>query len=156
MTKRWWGRRMKRMAIFNISLVHQVTVGKKNTMTETNVAANGSLVLWMTSIGLHSYNDGVQKEGGGGGTHILYVRYIILLQNGRQAEQRKEEITQVERWRVRTGWKQAARHLHKEVGFTDTVDRIKPIFLSNNLSICESNPTCIDSVKQDKRRRTDK
>lgn len=33
----------------------------------------------------------------GGGTHILYVRYIILLQNGRQAEQKKEEITKEER-----------------------------------------------------------
>lgn len=49
--------------------------------------------------------------------------------------------------------KHAARHLHTDVGFTDKVDRIVPIFLSNNLSICESNLTGSDSVKQDKRRR---
>jgi len=50
-----------------------------------------------------------RKEGRRSCTHILYVRYIILLRKGRQAEQR--EITQEERWRVKkqtdsseTGW----------------------------------------------------
>lgn len=43
---------------------------------------------------MSSYNGYRQKrgEGGGGGvgTHILYVRYIILLQKGRQAEKRRK------------------------------------------------------------------
>lgn len=40
------------------------------------------------------------KKGGGEGTHILYVRYIILLRSRRQAEQRKEgNHTRDKRWR---------------------------------------------------------
>lgn len=41
---------------------------------------------------MSSYNGYRQKrrEGGGVGTHILYVRYIILLQKGRQAEKRRK------------------------------------------------------------------
>lgn len=51
-----------------------------------------------------------RTEGGGGGkgTHILYVRYIILLQKGRQAEQ----ITQEERWRVKRPNRQPKTHAH--------------------------------------------
>lgn len=100
----------ERMAFVNMSPVLYPSVGSREEEHydwNSNTVANEWLVLWMTSIRLHCYYDSVQKEGGGGGTHILYVRYIILLQNARQTEQRKEEITQVERWRVRTGWKQA-------------------------------------------------
>lgn len=65
------------------------------------------------------------KEGRGGrGTHILYVRYIILLQNGRQAEQRKSHRKKNEglRDRLKAGRQlahQPARDTYTEVGFTD-------------------------------------
>ena len=52
-----------------------------------------------------------EEEEEKGGTHILYVRYIILLhKEARQAEQREQETTREERWRVKrqTGRRQAA------------------------------------------------
>lgn len=67
-----------------------------------------------------------EKTAGGGrrGTHILYVRYIILLRKGRQqSRDRRKESHRKKDEGLRD--RQAAQPAKdKQVDFTDTVDRI--------------------------------
>lgn len=84
----------------------------------------------MISIRMHSEFFPMETEkrvgGGGRGTHILYVRYIILLQKGRQQsrDRRKESHRKKDEGVKRRAGSPSASQRQTQVGFTDTVDRI--------------------------------